>query len=119
MQRGRPRARTVSRLPVCTSPGRFSKIPDGGRDPGMRELRYSAPASLDEAVALLGDASQEPLVLAGGTDLLIQLRAGLRRSSHLVDLKRIPELNVLHVDAREGLRIGAAVPCSLLVEHDL
>lgn len=83
----------------------------------MRELQYSAPVSVDEAVELLADTGRDPRVLAGGTDLLIQLRAGARQARHLVDVKRIPEMNGLHADARTGLRIGAAVPAALLVEH--
>ncbi len=83
----------------------------------MRELQYSAPASVDEAVELLSEASRDPRILAGGTDLLIQLRAGTRHTHHLVDVKRIPEMNVLHADARTGLRLGGAVPCALLAEH--
>lgn len=83
----------------------------------MRELQYSSPSSVDEALELLAEPNQDPRILAGGTDLLIQLRAGARHTRHLVDVKRIPEMNVLHADARNGLRIGGAVPCTLLVEH--
>jgi len=83
----------------------------------VRELRYTAPASLAEAVSLLSDAGQDPRILAGGTDLLIQLRAGVRDAGHLVDVKRIPELNVLEASPEDGLRVGAAVPCASLVEH--
>jgi len=83
----------------------------------VRDLQYSAPASVDEAVELLAETGRDPRVLAGGTDLLIQLRVGARHSAHLVDVKRIPEMNVLHADARTGLRIGGAVPCALLAEH--
>lgn len=85
--------------------------------PFVRELQYSSPATVDEALELLAESNQDPRVLAGGTDLLIQLRAGARHARHLVDVKRIPEMNVLHADARAGLRIGGAVPCALLVEH--
>lgn len=83
----------------------------------MRELQYSSPTSVDEAIELLAETNQDPRILAGGTDLLIQLRAGARHSRHLVDVKRIPEMNVLHADARTGLRLGGAVPCALLSEH--
>lgn len=83
----------------------------------MHELQYSSPASVDEALELLAETNQDPRILAGGTDLLIQLRAGARQARHLVDVKRIPEMNVLHADARAGLRIGGAVPCAVLTEH--
>ena len=72
---------------------------------------------MDEALECLADGSQDPRILAGGTDLLIQLRAGARHARHLVDIKRIPEMNVLHANARTGLRVGGAVSCAELVEH--
>ena len=82
----------------------------------MHEIRYSAPSSVDDAVALLADANAAARVLGGGTDLLIQLRAGTNDARHLVDVKRIAELNVLAFTAASGLRIGAAVPCHRLAE---
>jgi len=71
---------------------------------------YAAPASLDETVKLL---AQHPgaLLLAGGTDLLVQLRAGKKQTDLVVDVKHIPELNALHHDPAKGLTLGAAVPC--------
>ncbi len=83
----------------------------------MQSVEYSSPSTVDEAVEILSDPGRSPRVFAGGTDLLIQLRSGARSAGHLVDLKRIPEMNALHADARTGLRIGGAVPCGALIEH--
>ena len=80
----------------------------------MHEIRYSAPRSVADAVELL--AANDARVLAGGTDLLIQLRAGASPARHLVDVKRIPELTALAFDDTGTLHLGAAVPCCSVAE---
>ena len=72
----------------------------------MQTIRYEAPRTIDEAIRLM---SAEPgaAPLAGGTDLLIQFRAGAKPLSAFVDLKRIPELTRLAIDD-QGLKLGAA-----------
>jgi carbon-monoxide dehydrogenase medium subunit len=72
----------------------------------MLAIRYEAPTSLADAVRLI-DADPGARILAGGTDLLIQFRAGARQPTAFVDVKRIPELVGVTVDDR-GLELGAA-----------
>jgi len=55
----------------------------------MSGMRYQAPGSVDEAVALLADANGAARVLAGGTDLLVQLRLGMISPDVVVDIKKI------------------------------
>lgn len=60
---------------------------------------------------MLSDPGKNACVLAGGTDLIVQLRENRRRTDLVVDVKKIAELNALSCDAATGLTIGAAVPC--------
>lgn len=82
----------------------------------MRPLEFSAPSKLDEAIKLLSGTTGPVGVLGGGTDLIIQYRAGRKDLGHMVDVKNIPELNVLEYDNAKGLRLGAAVSCMSLGE---
>ncbi len=82
----------------------------------MKPLEFHAPTSLAEAIGLLSGHGQDVGVLSGGTDLIIQYRAGRRQFGHMVDIKKIPELNVLSYDAKQGLRLGAAVCCDVLTD---
>ncbi len=79
-------------------------------------MRYEAPGSLDQAVALLAAEPGDARVLAGGTDLLVQLRTDLIEPALLVDIKRIPEARQITEDGG-GFRVGAAVTGAELTEH--
>ena len=78
----------------------------------MHWIDYASPHSVREAVDLLDEAGSEARPMAGGTDLLVQLRAGGMSDVRLVvDIKNIPELNELTYDPEQGLTLGSAVPC--------
>jgi len=85
----------------------------------LHEFSYEAPRTVEEAVRLLGASGDGARVLCGGTDILIQMRAGVRRPSCLVDVKGIPELRQISFDPKTGLRLGAAVPCIEIFENAL
>jgi len=68
---------------------------------------------------LLAAPGEGARVLCGGTDILIQMRAGVRRPSRLVDVKGIPELRRISFDPKTGLRLGAAVACIEIFESAL
>ncbi|MBI3043853.1 MAG: xanthine dehydrogenase family protein subunit M [Betaproteobacteria bacterium] len=80
-------------------------------------MRYEAPRTLAAAIALLSGANGQASALAGGTDLLIRMRAGSVEPALLVDIKGIPEMTSI-VAENGGYRFGAAVPCMELVEHE-
>jgi len=78
-------------------------------------MRYEAPETVEQATALLAGTS-EARVLAGGTDLLVQMRADVVDPSLIVDIKRIAETRAVTED-NGGWRIGAAVTGAELKEH--
>ncbi len=80
----------------------------------MAVQEYLAPATVDDAVAVLGEHGSAARVFAGGTDLIIQVRERRRDVGVMVDIKKIPELVDYAFTADGGLRIGAAVPCARL-----
>jgi CO/xanthine dehydrogenase FAD-binding subunit len=83
----------------------------------LKPIDYAAPKTIAEAVALLAEKGDRARVLAGGTDILVQVREGRRDLDLLVDVKHIPEVNELTLDAQRGLRLGAAVPCYRIYEQ--
>ena len=85
----------------------------------MHDFTYEAPGTVDEAVRLLAAPGDGARVLCGGTDILIQMRAGVRKPSRLVDVKGIPELRQIKFDPKSGLRLGAAVACIEIFENEL
>ena len=82
----------------------------------MANRGYAAPRTLDEAVELLKATNGSTRVLAGGTDLLVQMRTGRVHPELIVDVKRIPELTRITV-GDDGLRLGAAVSGAEISEH--
>ncbi len=82
----------------------------------MKDFSYAAPATLQEATSLLASADGKARILAGGTDIIVQLREGLREADLVVDVKKIPELAELSYSPAAGLRLGASVPCYRIYE---
>jgi aerobic carbon-monoxide dehydrogenase medium subunit len=83
----------------------------------MTELRYLAPRTLDEAISAFAAAGSAARILAGGTDLLVQMRSGAVKPGVIVDIKKIAEMTAIDETAEGGFRIGAAVPGAVLAEH--
>ena len=82
----------------------------------MDSFDYLAPRSLNEAFSALGNGKTS-LLLAGGTDVIVQLREGRRHCDQLIDLKHIPEMMSYKLNPDGSLDIGAAVPLAELYEN--
>jgi CO/xanthine dehydrogenase FAD-binding subunit len=79
-------------------------------------MRYESPDTLEAASKLLAGAKGDARVLAGGTDLLVQLRAEVLSPELVVDIKGIAETRTIR-DENGGFRVGAAVTGAELKEH--
>ena len=83
----------------------------------MTDVQYVAPKTLDEAVRAFAAAAGAGRILAGGTDLLVQMRNGVVAPGTIVDIKKIGEMTAIEETREGGFRIGAAVSGAALREH--
>jgi 4-hydroxybenzoyl-CoA reductase subunit beta len=81
----------------------------------LHELRTLRPATVNDAVRALAEAGAQPL--AGGTDLLPNLRRGLGTPRLLVDLTAVPALDAVSVQADGSLHLGAAATLATVQDH--
>ncbi|MFT5485249.1 MAG: CO/xanthine dehydrogenase FAD-binding subunit [Paracoccaceae bacterium] len=79
-------------------------------------MRYEAPETLDAAVGLLAGESGQVKVLAGGTDVLVQIHADMIEPDVLVDIKKIAEMREI-AEENGAWRFGAAVTGKELMDH--
>lgn len=84
----------------------------------LPKFDYLAPQTLQETLELLDKHGQDSKLLAGGTDLLVSLRARERLPKNVIDIKGVKDLHELSYDEKRGLSIGAAVTLNRLVHHD-
>jgi len=81
----------------------------------LQDLVYACPGTIEEAIAAM--AAGDARALAGGTDLIPQLREGRRRAARIVDLKRIPELTTIAAMPDGSIAIGAAANATAVSRH--
>ena len=72
----------------------------------LTPFEYFRPETLDEALELLA-TKENAKVLAGGTDLVVQLKEKMIHPANVIDITRIPELNEFKVEDGKGAVIGA------------
>jgi carbon-monoxide dehydrogenase medium subunit len=79
----------------------------------VRRFELALPRSVDEALRVLSDRGSDAKLLAGGTDLLPQMKNGLLKPACVIDLSGVARVKALQPEAA-GLRVGAAVPARAL-----
>lgn len=82
----------------------------------MEDVRYEAPETLQAAVALLAGATGTARILAGGTDVIVQMETELIEPALLIDVKKIKDMRLI-ASENGGFRVGAAVPGMEIVNH--
>jgi len=85
----------------------------------LPEFDYFSCGTIEEACSLLAAHKNEARVLAGGTDLLIKMKHKKIAPRYLINIKRVPDLNYIRHDEREGLRIGALTTIHAIVNSPL
>jgi len=80
----------------------------------MKPFAYIVPSSVEEACAALAASDGPVKALAGGTDLLVQMKRGRLQPKTLVSLKDIPGLSFVRLEKDGSLSIGAATPLALV-----
>ncbi len=75
----------------------------------MKYFDYAEPATLQEAVGLLHAGGTQASLMAGGTDLLVQMKEHVRSPARVINIKKIPGIDDFGFDPRSGLTLGALV----------
>jgi len=72
-------------------------------------FKYLAPRTRADMTAALADHAGDGRILAGGTDLLPNIRNGIMRPAFVIDVKKLPDAALIAFDPKEGLAMGPAV----------
>jgi carbon-monoxide dehydrogenase medium subunit len=84
----------------------------------MRDFDFIEPTSVSEVCALLAEDPEGSAVFAGGTDILVDFKAGLKHHRRLVSLARIEELRAIELASDGALRIGATATINMVARHE-
>ena len=82
----------------------------------MTDIQFKVAKTVREAASLMAAAKGKGRILAGGTDLLVQMKAGMVTPGTIIDVKKIPEM-VSITETKGSYRIGAATPAAVIGEH--
>ena len=73
----------------------------------LRKFDYFRPGTVAEALALLQSYQEKASILAGGTDLLVFMKQGIKHPRYVIDIKGIDSLDHITWNPTDGLRIGS------------
>jgi CO/xanthine dehydrogenase FAD-binding subunit len=82
------------------------------------DLAYVRPENLEEALRFLHEHGEDTTVIAGGTDVMIDLRSGALQTTYLMDITPLSELKGITLEG-DGLRVGAGVTISEIFVSDI
>ncbi|MCP4357522.1 MAG: xanthine dehydrogenase family protein subunit M [Chloroflexi bacterium] len=85
----------------------------------MHPFKHITPNTLPDALSLLNDLNGRAHVNAGGTDLMLKMKAGVVRPQTIINIKRLPELQGIHDTAAAGIRLGTLVTLRELTRSTL
>lgn len=84
----------------------------------MLEQEYLRPETLSEAVMLKDKYGRDARILAGGTDLIINLKDNMISCKYMIDIKKIPEMKEISCSEDVGLSVGGAVTLNEMMENE-
>src|ERR1700716_1749263 len=82
----------------------------------MSDVQYKVAKTVREAASLMLAAKGKGRILAGGTDLLVQMKSGMVAPGVIIDVKKIPEMTTI-IETKGSFKIGAATPAAVIGEH--
>lgn len=85
----------------------------------LPHFEHVKPSSLEECLEVLAGAGNEAGIMAGGTDLLCNMKFGVIKPRQVISIRSLPELNQVTEDAEGNLQIGACATLTGLVQHPL
>jgi xanthine dehydrogenase iron-sulfur cluster and FAD-binding subunit A len=81
---------------------------------------YTIPATLDETLRLLAEKRDKARLVAGATDLMLELERGVRKGIQtVIDITRLPELDYIRLDENETIHLGPLVTHNAVVASRL
>jgi len=85
----------------------------------LKEFKYLSPFTEQELLNLLAEHKEKACLLAGGTNVLVDIRGEWNKPDYVIDIKNIPGLKDISFSEEKGLFIGAAVTCNEVLENKL